>query len=144
MRRYAVIALGLLAAGVLAACGAQGIASPTPETVKGTVSTPTTPTISFPVVGAFHLKGNAANGKPVFLTNCGGCHTLADAGTSGTIGPNLDTLTPKPYYQMVTAQVTIGGSLEKGSMPAFKGTLSTQQIADVAAYVVTATGGKAP
>lgn len=30
-----------------------------------------------------------ANGKKQFAA-CGGCHTLADAGTKGTIGPNLD------------------------------------------------------
>jgi len=42
-------------------------------------------------------QGNAARGKALFekatLTNgpgCGSCHTLADAGTQGTVGPNLD------------------------------------------------------
>jgi cytochrome c oxidase subunit 2 len=35
--------------------------------------------------------GQAAAGKAVFSQNgCGGCHTLADAGASGTTGPNLD------------------------------------------------------
>ena len=29
-----------------------------------------------------------------FATNCGGCHTLAQAGTTGTIGPNLDEALP--------------------------------------------------
>jgi mono/diheme cytochrome c family protein len=36
--------------------------------------------------------------------------------------------------------VTNGGSV----MPSFKTQLSAQQIADVAAYVVTSTGGTAP
>ncbi len=147
MRRTALIAAVLLGVSALAACQSRGVVSPTPQTVIGTLTTPTTPTITFPVVPAYHLKGNPVKGKPLFIQNCGGCHTLAAAGTSGTVGPNLDTLTPKPYYQMVTAQVTLGGSLEKGatpSMPPFNHTLSTQQIADVSAYVVTATGGKAP
>ena len=144
MRRTALIAAILVGASALAACQSRGVVSPTPETVIGTISTPTTPTITFPIVPAFHLKGNPVKGKPLFIANCGGCHTLADAGTSGTVGPNLDTLTPKPTYQMVTAQVTIGGALEKGTMPSFNHTLSTQQIADVSAYVVTATGGTAP
>ena len=143
MRRIAFIAATLAGASVLAACQSQGVGSATPVTVQGTV-TVTTPTVNFPVVAAFHHTGNPASGKPLFISSCGSCHTLADAGTSGTFGPNLDTFTPKPYYQMVTAQVTIGGALEKGSMPSFKSTLSTQQIADVAAYVVTATGGKLP
>jgi len=35
--------------------------------------------------------GAAADGKSVFASNgCGGCHTLADAGTTGGVGPNLD------------------------------------------------------
>jgi mono/diheme cytochrome c family protein len=138
VRRTAVIAAGLLATGVLAACGAQGVASPTPQTVIGTVTT--TPTVTFPIVPAFHLTGNAAAGKTLFVTNCGSCHTLADAGTSGTVGPNLDTFTPKVTYQAATAQVTNGGAV----MPPFKSQLSTQQIADISAYVVTAIGGTVP
>ena len=59
---------------------------------------------------------------------------------TGTVGPDLDGL--KPNYQAVTAQVTNGGA----GMPAFGKTnqLNTQQIADVAAYVVTSTGGTVP
>jgi mono/diheme cytochrome c family protein len=137
VRRIALIAAVLLGASALAACQSRGVVSPTPQTVIGTVSTPT---ITFPIVPAFHLKGNPHRGKAIFLTTagCGGCHTLADAGTTGTQGPNLDDL--KPDYRTVTAQVTNGG----GGMPSFNHTLSTQQIADVAAYVVTATGGTAP
>ena len=40
--------------------------------------------------GRAGAAGDAAAGKVVFTDNCGGCHTLADAGTNGTIGPNLD------------------------------------------------------
>jgi mono/diheme cytochrome c family protein len=133
VRRTALIAAVFVGASVLAACQSRGVVSPTPNTVIGTVAT--TPTTTFPVVPAFHLKGIPAHGKAIFLTNCGSCHTLADAKTSGTIGPNLDSL--KPDYQAATAQVTNGGAV----MPAFKSQLSTQKIADVAAYVVTATGG---
>ena len=138
MRRFAVIAAVLLGASVLAACQSQGVSSPTPQTVIG--KTPTTPTITFPIVPAFHLKGSASAGKAIFLTNCGTCHTLAAAGTTGAVGPNLDTFTPKIDYQAATAQVTNGGAV----MPSFKSSLSTQQIADVAAYVVTSIGGTAP
>ena len=102
------------------------------------IGTYTAPTTTFPVVPAFHLKGDSAKGKATFLANCGSCHTLAAAQTTGTVGPNLDGL--KPNYQAATAQVTNGGSV----MPAFKSQLSAQQIADVAAYVVDSTGGKAP
>ena len=39
-------------------------------------------------------EGDPVAGKEVFLgaSACGTCHTLADAGTSGTVGPNLDDL----------------------------------------------------
>ena len=136
MRRPAVIAAAAaLGALVLAACGAEGVVSPTPKTVIGTVASGPT----FPIVPAFHLKGDSTKGKSVFASaGCGSCHTLAAAHSTGTIGPDLDSL--KPDYRAVTAQVTNGG----GQMPAFKSSLSTQQIADVSAYVVSSTGGSTP
>jgi cytochrome c6 len=134
-RRPLLIAAVLLGALALAGCNSQGVVFPTPETVIGTVAAAPT----FPIVPAFHLKGDATKGKAVFASaGCGNCHTLAAAHSTGTVGPNLDSL--KPDYRTVTAQVTNGGA----QMPSFKSTLSTQQIADVAAYVVTSTGGKAP
>ena len=42
--------------------------------------------------GALADIGGGTDGKGLFKTNCGSCHTLADAGTSGTTGPNLDHL----------------------------------------------------
>jgi len=74
-------------------------------------------------------QGDAAAGNEVFLAQCGTCHTLADAGTSGAIGPNLDDASPSE--DKVVERVTNG----QGAMPSFKDTLSEQQIADVAAYV---------
>jgi hypothetical protein len=35
-------------------------------------------------------SGNPAVGKTLFVSKCGSCHTLANAKTQGTIGPNLD------------------------------------------------------
>jgi mono/diheme cytochrome c family protein len=74
----------------------------------------------------------------VFETaGCKGCHTLKDAGATGTVGPNLDTVQPPPSLSLAVQRVTEGA----GAMPSFKGQLSTKQIADVTAYVVHATGG---
>jgi cytochrome c553 len=78
--------------------------------------------------------GDAAAGKAVFTANCGACHVLSDAGTSGTVGPDLDQL--KPDAATVQKQVENGG----GAMPAFKGTLSDTDIANVAAYVSSVAG----
>jgi mono/diheme cytochrome c family protein len=130
-----IVAAAALGAVALAGCGSEGVTTPTPNTVVGTVSS----TPSFPVVPAFKVKGVPTKGKAVFASGgCGGCHTLQAANATGTVGPNLDTL--KPDYRAVTAQVTNGGA----AMPSFKSKLSTQQIADVSAYVVTSTGGTAP
>jgi cytochrome c oxidase subunit 1 len=77
-----------------------------------------------------------AAGKRVFTTaGCSGCHTLADAGANGSVGPNLDGV--KPPYALVLARVTKG----KGSMPSFTGQLTPAQIEAVAAYVSSAAGG---
>lgn len=72
--------------------------------------------------------------KLLFESNCGSCHVLADAGTSGTIGPNLDQA--KPTLQRAITQITNGG----GGMPAFKGELTAAQIRALARYVVRASG----
>jgi cbb3-type cytochrome c oxidase subunit III len=77
---------------------------------------------------------NATSGKEIFLANCGSCHTLADAGTTGQIGPNLDQL--KPSLAIVQRQVTNGG----GAMPAFKGQLTPAQITAVSKYVSSVAG----
>jgi outer membrane protein assembly factor BamB len=79
----------------------------------------------------------AAAGKTVFISNCGSCHTLADAGTAGAVGPNLDDL--EPDRATVERQVRNGG----GGMPAFGGRLSDTQISAVAAYV-SSVAGKSP
>jgi cbb3-type cytochrome c oxidase subunit III len=74
------------------------------------------------------------NGKQIFITKCGGCHTLKDAGTTGTQGPNLDQLVPP--FPIVKNQVIKGG----GIMPAFKGVLTDAQINAVAKYVAQHAG----
>ena len=135
MRRAILIAflaavLLLLAAG----CGSEGVTSAAPVTVVGSLPT----AAPEPATPAFKLKGDPTAGAGIFTkAGCVGCHTLAAAHATGTVGPNLDTVSPKPDFRLVTARVTLG----KGVMPAFKGQLSDQQIADVAAFVVKSTGG---
>lgn len=76
-------------------------------------------------------------GRKVFTElaqpGCPVCHTLADAGATGAIGPDLDEMAPTE--DQVAAAVTNG----VGIMPAFNETLSSEQIAAVARYVATAT-----
>lgn len=77
---------------------------------------------------------STAAGKEVFLAQCGACHTLADAGTTGSIGPNLDAA--RPSLELAIDRVTNG----RGIMPSFSGTLSEEEIQDVAAYVAAVAG----
>jgi cbb3-type cytochrome c oxidase subunit III len=78
---------------------------------------------------------NAKTGKEVFLAaGCTGCHTLKDAGSTGTVGPNLDQA--KPSEQLVIQRVTNGA----GAMPPFKGQLTDAQIKAVAKYVSSVAG----
>jgi mono/diheme cytochrome c family protein len=72
---------------------------------------------------------SASDAKGLFTQNCGGCHTLGAAGTSGQVGPNLDQISP-PLARIVE-QIHKGG----GGMPAFAGQLTEQQIDAIAKYV---------
>lgn len=74
------------------------------------------------------------DGKSIFVANCGSCHTLADAGTSGAVGPNLDT--SQPSKELTTDRVTNG----RGQMPSFKSSLDAQQIEAVSEYVAQNAG----
>lgn len=145
-----VAALGLAAAG----CGGEQSQTATPETVQGevttteTTTTETEPTTSESTAtettsestttetGATPPKGDPVAGKAIFLgaSGCTGCHTLADAGSSGTVGPNLDDA--KPSFDLAYDRVTNG----QGGMPSFGTSLTDQQRADVAAYVSSVAG----
>jgi mono/diheme cytochrome c family protein len=79
--------------------------------------------------------GGGTDGKAIFETaGCTGCHTLAAAGSTGTVGPNLDQA--KPPKELVVDRVTNG----RGGMPSFKGQLSEAQIQAVAEFVSSNAG----
>jgi mono/diheme cytochrome c family protein len=129
--------LALIALPVgLAGCGGGEETSPTPETVEGTIPAATTAATTAEEEPTSTLEGDASNGEKIYASaGCGGCHTLAAAGSSGNVGPNLDDT--KPDLGLAINRVTDGA----GAMPSFKGQLSDQEIADVAQYVVESTQG---
>jgi alcohol dehydrogenase (cytochrome c) len=79
---------------------------------------------------------NAEAGKEVFAEECSVCHGADGLGGNG--GPDLTTMAKAKEQAGAEEQVANGG----GGMPAFKGTLSEEEIADVAAYVVEKIAGK--
>lgn len=83
---------------------------------------------------------------------CAGCHTLTAAGSTGTVGPDLNTaiaadanaahmaLAAFVMESIVNPSAYIAKGFSDGIMPAFKGTLTDAQIKAVAQYVVSNTG----
>jgi len=116
--------------------------TPTETTPTETTATETTPTettgTETETAPSPEAQGDPVAGKEVFLSiaspACASCHTLSDAGATGTVGPDLDSLAPT--YDRVLKQVTNGGAV----MPSFGGKLTEQQIQDVAAYVSSVAG----
>ena len=154
MRRTALLCLLVAGFGVIAAgCGQEQEQTATPETVQGevttttestetetteteTTETETTETTTSETGGGTPTEGDPVAGKAIFLgaSGCTGCHTLADAGSTGTVGPNLDDAMPS--FELAYDRVTNG----QGGMPSFGTSLTDQQRADVAAYVSSVAG----
>jgi cytochrome c5 len=80
--------------------------------------------------------GDAEAGATVFSENCSVCHGATGHGGNG--GPDLTTMPLAQTEEGAIQQVTNGG----GGMPPFGGTLSEEEIENVAAYVVHEIVGK--
>jgi mono/diheme cytochrome c family protein len=135
MRRTATVAVLLLAvlALALAGCGGEEVEA-APETVVGEIPTETSG--GSEDLPALDLTGDPANGETIYASaGCGSCHTLSAAGSTGTVGPNLDDA--KPSYELAVERITKG----QGGMPSFEGQLEPQEIADVAQFVSDSAGG---
>jgi mono/diheme cytochrome c family protein len=132
MRSLALLAILVTALALAAAgCGGDddeaGSETTTVTTTETTETSQTTETTTTETTGE---TGDAAAGEEVFASaGCGSCHTLAAAGSTGSVGPNLDDASPS--YDKVVERVTEG----QGVMPSFADQLTPQQIQDVAAYV---------
>ena len=96
--------------------------------------------------------GNAAAGKALFSAQgCSACHTLKAAGSTATVGPDLDKVAADaqkanrgPLDQYIAESIKDPGAYvvpgyPNGVMPTNFSSLSAQQIADLVAFI---TGGK--
>jgi mono/diheme cytochrome c family protein len=122
VRKLVLLLAALVLVVAIPACGGEEDEQALPETVEGTLPTDTG--------GGASSEGDPANGKTVYASaGCGGCHTFSAAGSTGTVGPNLDEASVD--FEGAVQQIKNGG----GGMPAFSGRLNDQEIADVAAFV---------
>jgi ubiquinol-cytochrome c reductase cytochrome b subunit len=145
--------LGITALSVVVAVGLSvysqlAIMKEQQDAAKTTAAAP----VAAPAAGgAKPIVGNA-NGAKIYGANCAGCHGAAGAGTPGAFPPlagNADvTGDPAKIIQIVSGglnnmPMTVNGANYKGIMPAWKGTLSNADIADVITYIRGAWGNKA-
>jgi mono/diheme cytochrome c family protein len=101
-------------------------------------------------LGYTDAQADKANGKKLFSTTCGSCHTLADAGTTGTIGPDLDYafkqdlavgMTEGTIRQVVRGQIAYAITTTSTGSPGMpKNLVKGKDAADVAAYVASVAG----
>jgi len=127
----------LLTSVTLAACGGDSSSDTSSATTGGGASTAATggATTGGASTGAATTGGASADGAKIFASaGCASCHTLKAADSNGQTGPNLDDL--KPDAATVEQQVTNGG----GGMPAFKDSLSPEEIKAVSQYVADNAG----
>ena len=82
-------------------------------------------------------------GKRLFIQSCGSCHTLQDAGTSATIGPNLDDAFRASRDAGLEETQFAGVTrrwIEIAQAPMPRNLVVGQDADDVAAYVATVAG----
>jgi cytochrome c oxidase subunit II len=132
------LALAVALVILLSACGGGRTVSPAPETVEGTVPTATGETGE-----TTPAEGDPQAGKEVFASaGCGSCHTVAEAGTSSDVGPNLDESLEGRDAQFVQQSIVdpdaeIAEGFSADLMPEnYDEQLSEQELADLVAFLL--------
>ena len=80
---------------------------------------------------------DSASGSAVFKSNCAPCHGADGAGTAAGRSLNVIDLRSRPVQRQSNAQLEEIVKNGKENMPAFNGTLSDEQIAEVVSHVKT-------
>jgi mono/diheme cytochrome c family protein len=98
------------------------------------------------VAGCGSSSNNAndlAKGKQQFTQLCGGCHMLADAGTQGQVGPNLDdafAASRQAGFKSNGMKQLIEEWISMAQPPMPRNLVSGQAAANIAAYVASVAG----
>jgi len=114
--RLLLVSAALLTTLVVSGCGAGGV---TPAT------------------------GDKTNGKKLFVSKCGGCHTLADAATSGKVGPNLDDAfgpSKRQGFKESTIRSVVHQQIAEAVLPMPANLVTGEDAVDVADYVAAVAG----
>lgn len=100
------------------------------------------------VPGAAPPKVPGGPGAQVFANNgCGGCHTLAAAGSGGVTGPNLDEALPSQSEAMIEESIVDPNAKIVTGYPAnvmpqnFGEALTKKELEDLVQYLSKETGG---
>jgi mono/diheme cytochrome c family protein len=87
--------------------------------------------------------GDVGQGKKLFVAKCGSCHRLADAGTSGTIGPDLDGAfagSRAQHFKENTIKQVVYDQIYHAIAPMPRKLVTGADAASVAAYVASVAG----
>jgi cytochrome c oxidase subunit 2 len=94
--------------------------------------------------------GGETDGKTLFTeaatpTNCASCHTLADAGATGTTGPNLDEVVPGLSEEQLREAIAepdaeVAEGFSPGLMPRYGESLSEEQLDALVQYLTEVAG----
>jgi mono/diheme cytochrome c family protein len=97
--------------------------------------------------GGSGAPADLAAGKEKFTQLCGSCHTLADAGTKGVIGPNMDDswrASREVGIEDVQFQGTIERWIREAQKPMPRNLVTGQDATNVAAYIASVAGTSSP
>jgi mono/diheme cytochrome c family protein len=140
----AVLVFGKAAPANVANAAATASTSP-----ASTTSTTPSGANSGKLTSGPYANGDPTVGKATFTGKggCGACHTLTAAGTSGTIGPNLDNIASYAMMAKVPLEQFIVDAITKPPAPyvppgfahvmptTFATTLSSSEIAGLVAFI---------
>jgi cytochrome c2 len=88
-------------------------------------------------------QGDVGQGKELFTSKCGGCHRLADAGTQGTQGPDLDgafAAARQQKFKLSTIRQVVYDQIYHAAPPMPQKLVTGADAEAVAAYVASVAG----
>lgn len=141
VRTVTAVAVTVVLGGAALGVAQGGDESPsTPPVANGTTS----PSSGTATGGAAVSGAVADRSRALFSDRCGGCHRLADAGTSGQIGPDLDAVLPGQSAASIRRSIVDPNAkstpgFPSGRMPSFAGELSQRQLRELVDYLKAVT-----